>query len=302
MFGWKSFMISMTSAKKYFPFFVICVFLVTSGCTKRTTNADQKPIIVTSIAPLASIIHEIGGEDFEIVTLVPPNANPHTFDLTPEDIRKSSTASLLVLNGAGLEFWADKLQENISTNNLLVVTLADGLKIESETGHASGNPHIWLDPLLILKSVDRIGAAMISVLPERKSELTRRMNAFADSLLELDKEIRNEISSWRDRSFVAYHASWIYFSHRYGLRQLAVLERHQGHELSPMEFAELVKFMRERSKNAVFGEVQFSRKPIDALILETDARLAMLDPLGTRTTSYTALLRTNLSLMASVLK
>ena len=60
---------------------------------------------------LADLVRAVGGDRVDVTVVVPPGAEPHTFEPTPSLMVKLSQADLYVMNGAGLEFWMDKLLE-----------------------------------------------------------------------------------------------------------------------------------------------------------------------------------------------
>ena len=67
--------------------------------------------MATTIAPLGDFVKAVGGEKVEVTVVVPPGAEPHTFEPTPSLMVDVAKADLYVMNGAGLEFWMDKLLE-----------------------------------------------------------------------------------------------------------------------------------------------------------------------------------------------
>ena len=90
-------------------YLALCFAILLASCgTKQRDAADTMPVAV-SIMPLGDLTREVGGDLVTVTVLLPPAVNPHTFDFTPEHVRTASASRLLVLNGAGLEFWADKL-------------------------------------------------------------------------------------------------------------------------------------------------------------------------------------------------
>lgn len=71
--------------------------------------AAAKPKAVASFSLLGDLLAEVGGEDVEITTLVGPEADVHSFQPTPREVRMLAAASLLVSIGLGFESWLDRL-------------------------------------------------------------------------------------------------------------------------------------------------------------------------------------------------
>ena len=292
------------------------IFLFTVSC--ETPERDARPLIVTSIPPLGDWIAAVGGEAVDVQALVPANANPHTFDLTPRQLREASGAALVVLNGAGLEFWADRLLANLQQSDTPVLTLSEGVALlqtgdhhhhhhehggHDETAHAHGgmgNPHFWLDPLVADASVARIAEALVRILPGEKDSILARANAYREELRRLDADIAQASRAWRNRLFIGDHSAWTYFARRYGLEEAGVIEEVPGREISAREMAGLIALMRERGIVAVFADARKSPRAAEILEEETGARVAMLDPLGDG--SYIETMRANLAAIDRVLR
>lgn len=282
-----------------------------NGC--RPAEEQNKPTVVTSIAPLGDWVRQIGGAHLNVVVIVPPGASPHTFELRPQQLREAGDARLVVLMGAGLEYWDSELLANVD-EHAEVLRLSEGHELlqsgddhdhgHGRHGHSAGNPHLWLDPVFARQAVGRIAASLSAVLPSLDTAFTRRADAYAAELETLDREIAGDISSLKRRRFVGDHSSWVYFARRYGLRQEAVIEATPGREISARAMSDLINLMKRRKVTAIFANIRKSSNAADVLAEETGAEVALLDPLGGRQTAeeYVPLMRYNVKEMIRVLQ
>jgi len=300
-----------------FRVLIIIFILVLSflNCSKSTEVKNNKILVATSILPLADFVKQVGGNFVEVFHLVPPGASPHTYELTPSQLRRVSKARLLVLNGVGMEFWANKLIQSMDRTKLKVVDTSTGIKIldaEDEKHHHHGhdhehhfgNPHIWLDPINVIVQVNHIKDALKEIDPSHKEDYEQNTAHFIDQLDNLHKDIFTEIQTWQFRRFICFHPAWIYFAQRYGLEQAAVVQKTPGMEPSPQELVELIKIIRNIKAKAVFAEPQSSPKMAETIAEETNAKVIFLDPLGSekKLNTYIELMRYNLQQMALALK
>jgi zinc transport system substrate-binding protein len=260
---------------------------------------DDGILLVASIAPLADFARQIGGDMVDVITLVPPGASPHTYEVKPSQVRQLAEARLLILNGAGLEYWAEKLVEAVGTPRLEVVDTSRGIPL-LDAGARGANPHIWLDPRQAMVQVEHIRGALVRADPEHATTYERNAARFLAALERLDREIAVEVATWGTRQFIAFHPAWVYFARRYGLEQVAVIERSPGREPSPAEQIRLVETARRLGVRAIFAEPQFSPKAAEAIARECGARVLFLDPLGSslQDPEYLTLMRRNLAQMA----
>ncbi len=284
--------------------FLLTLLLVTLFSCAQPPKAGHRIVVAASILPLMDFTRQVGGDWVDAFAIVPPGVNPHTFELTPEILRKTSQAKLLVLNGIGLEFWAKKLISNLKEGELMVVNTSEGVEVLQDDDHAEGNPHIWLDPLLAMHQVEQICAGLCRVDSAHAQHYRSRAEQYIAELENLHREIAAEVATWQYRSFICFHPSWNYFAERYGLVQAAVIEKRPGFEPNPREVAEIITIAKEIKAKAIFAEQQFPIKISEAIAHECGAIVIRLDPLGTDTATfdYIQLMRKNVQQMALALK
>ena len=277
--------------------------LLLAGIGAEGAGSADRILVAASIAPLADFARQVGGDRVEVITLVPPGASPHTYELKPSQVRQVAGARLLVLNGAGLEYWAEKLVRAAGNPMLEVVDTSRGIPLLDAGAHGA-NPHIWLDPQQAMRQVQNIRDALVRVDPALGRTYEANAARFLAELQDLDREIAAEVRGWRTKQFIAFHPAWVYFARRYGLEQAGVIERSPGREPSPAELARIVETAKRVGARAIFAEPQFSPKAAEAIARESGARVLFLDPLGSslKDRSYLAMMRSNVFQMAPALR
>jgi len=266
-------------------------------------SSDTLPVVVTSIFPIGDLARQLAGELARVEVLLPPGASPATFDVTPRQIRDLQRAGLFLMIGGGLDEWVSQLPE-ASGGDSPVVRLSDGVPLlageEDEHGHdhGSGNPHIWLDPILVRDQIlPKLGEALKGAIPDGAKLIDNRASLLADSLTALDEEIRETLRPLEHRAFIATHSAWTYFAARYGLEEAGVIHAHPGQDPSSREMAALLEVARARGINCLFTEPQLGEVAARALATELSLPTCLLDPLGGPNqegrTGYFQLLRFN---------
>ncbi len=297
------------SGKKYAAISIMLALAILLGACARTSPTAPaghgKMLVVASINPLADFARQVGGDRVQVETVVPPGASPHTYEPKPSQLKALSRAKVLVLVGLGFEFWADKAVSASGNPDLIVVRTSNGLKIlQQGEGEGSGNPHVWLDPINAIHQVEMIRDAFVRADPAGKEVYITNAEEYIGKLKALDKEIREEVSGFSTRKFIAFHPAWVYFARRYDLEQVAVVERTPGREPSPAEIARIVQAARKAGVRAIFAEPQFSPKAARVIAQECGAQVLFLDPIGgvkSRET-YIDLMHYNLEQMAKAMK
>lgn len=287
------------------------------GMACKQEESGDTLTVVTTIFPLADFVKNVGGDKIEVVTLLPAGASPHTYEPTPGAMKAVARATLLVINGAGLDFWVEKLKSAASDNLVVVdtsVVLAEeGLLLSGDEhehedegdDHGGTNPHYWLDPVLARKQVEAIAAALVAADPDNKDFYSVNAAEYVAQLQALDGEIRTATMDFSPREFVTFHASWTYFAKRYGLVEAAVMVESHGQE---PDIKHAIDVAKEFHVKAIFAEPQFttSKAAAETVAAETGAEVLVLDPIGgpklANRDSYVAMMRYNVGMMGEVMK
>ncbi len=274
------------------------------GGNKTSTPGPEKIKVVASIFPLADFTRNVGGNLVEVTTLLPPGVSPHVYEPTPEKVKELAKAKLFVENGAGLEFWAEKLVKAVSSKYLVIVNTSTGIDLLEESGEEGANPHIWLNPQLAQKQVQAIRDALVQIDPNNKDYYATNAASYVAQLAALDTELQQQTSQFRYKAFISYHPAWSYFALRYGLIEAGVIEESPGRDPSAAQIKGLIDKVKELNVKVVFAESQFNPKAADTIASESGAKVITLDPLGgvSGRNSYVEIMHYNVGQMASVME
>jgi len=263
---------------------IFLVLLVGLACSPRTESGKIK--VVATIFPLADFVKNVGGDKVEVITLMSAGDSPHTWEPLPKQVKTIADAGLVVINGAGLEFWIEKVVETAGSPDLVVLdtswipAMEGALLAGEEDEHEGVNPHIWLDPVLAQKQVEAIAQALILVDPQNKETYLENAAAYILELKTLDDDIRSTTESFSIRQFIAFHPAWTYFANRYGLVEAAVIEESPGQEPTSAWMEDVIDLARQIEVKAIFAEPQFSDKAAKTIAEACGAEVLFLDPIG----------------------
>ena len=123
---------------------LLSVILIACG-TGTTDEATSDKINVLVTTPmLGDFVNEIGGENINLTILMPTEADPHTYDPSPQDASKIADADVVFYVGLKYEPSAlIKLIENTSNEAAVLVEVGEEINpIEfSEEGHKGHDDH-----------------------------------------------------------------------------------------------------------------------------------------------------------------
>ena len=251
-------------------------------------SAAERPIVFVSIPPQAWLVKRVAGEAAEVQTLLPPGANPHTYEPTARQIKKLSEAALYLT--VGLPFEVPLAARSGRLNAALKLAAMDaGIAKRGVPGHdhghaepghvcaAGGDPHIWLSPRLLCAMASNTVAALARALPQRQPALAAALETTVAEIRATDAAARAALRELPVRTWVVYHPSWGYFADEYGLTLLAVEE--DGKAPSARHLAEVIAQAQAAGVKTVFTEPQYDRRPAETLARQVGARVAVIDPL-----------------------
>ena len=111
---------------------------------ETSSEATEKLNVLATTPMIGEYVSEIGGDNINLTILMPPEANPHTYDPSPQDAGKIADADLIFYVGLKYEpSGLIKLLENSSSNENVLVEVGEGIDpIEfKEGGHDDHGDH-----------------------------------------------------------------------------------------------------------------------------------------------------------------
>lgn len=265
------------------------------GCSEKTETRPQPAAgrlkVAATILPLADIAKNVGGDRVEAFSLLPPGASPHTFEPTPEIVKRLQDARILFMVGHGLDGWAAQLAKDLP--GLKTITVDDGIaflkhqEIAAIGGHddedeAAGgdDPHYWLSAKNGQTISRNVARALAETDPEGAATYETNLNAYLEALDRTDRRIIALLQPKHGAKLVTHHHAWGYFAAAYGLSIVGSFEPSPGQNLTPKEMAELEKLIRENGIQTVFIEPQLSEQVAEPMAQDLKLRIRTLDPEG----------------------
>lgn len=131
----------MQRAKTILTGFLLLTSLLLAACGPAAIAPQPASTLKVLAAEtfLADIAQNVAGERVKVESLLPIGLDPHTFEPTPQDVKRIAESNVLILNGSGFEVWAEKVLENAGGQQLVIEASA-GLTMRqpqaSEATHA----------------------------------------------------------------------------------------------------------------------------------------------------------------------
>ena len=252
----------------------------TTNTTKQEVALENKLNVVTSVAPITNIVHNIGGDKINLVGLVPEGVNSHNFELKPSDTIKINDVNLVIIDGLNLESNIEKIAENVISKNpsIQLLKLGDNTITKDEwifdfsfpKEKGDPNPHLWLNVEYAMNFANLTSDKLIKMDPTNSQYYIQNTKKYSNLLKQLDNGIKKSIETipLENRKLLTYHDSWAYFALRYGMTVIGAIQASDFNDPSPKDVAELIDQVRVEKVPAIFASEVFPTNLVDQIAKE----------------------------------
>ena len=258
--------------------------LLTAGLTACTSAADDGPLVVVSTNILGDVVTELVGEEAEVVTLMRPNADPHSFEISAREASRLHSADLVVSNGLGLEEGLQQHLDAAAAEGVATFVAGDAIDVlDYREGDAAGmpDPHFWTDPARMADVVDALVPVLSELPGVDTAAVAAQADAYADEIAALDAEMTEAFSAipTDTRALVTNHHVFGYLAERFGFRVIGAVIPGGTTLAAPSasDLADLVSAVEETGVPAIFAESSSPDRLMRALADEADVHVYVVE-------------------------
>lgn len=313
--------------RNFLVLLLLVVLSATYGCNTNSNSSVVNTVpspeikldkikVVTTLLPVYLFTQAVTGDVANVKILVPPGTDIHEYQGTPANVRAIATANILIKNGLGLEeFLADTIK-NAENTKLVEIDASKGIpainKIsqidktaagehEHDHQHQTGNPHVWLDPVLAKQQILNIRDGLIIADPVNKDTYQANAAAYIQKLDNLNNEFQQTLQQTPSCTFITFHDAFPYLAQRYNLKQVAVVEIPEK-QLAPTDIQKVMNTVKKYKVKALFSEPGLDNKLLTSISQDLRLKVQTLDSLETGDTNpeyYFKAMKANLQSLAS---
>lgn len=247
--------------KKFLLFNFLIIFALAIGisaCAGDTTDTSDQITVVATTSILADVVSQVGGDLVAVTPLVPPGANEHEYQPSPQDVAAVTDADLVFEVGLGLEEFMETIIQNAGTK-VEPVIVSEGIETMEFSGgedeHFSADPHVWMDPANVIIWTQNIAESLSAFDPDNREIYEANSQAYITQLESLDTWIASEVAkiSPENRQLVTDHMLFGYFAEKYGFTVAgAIIPSYSSiAEPSARELAELEDAIRNHNVRVI---------------------------------------------------
>ncbi len=327
--------------KPMFKYAVLALSLVLVACTGSGTDEsscrereDGDTLNVLATTPMmGEFVSQVSGDNISLTVLMPPEANPHTYDPSPQDATTIAEADLIFFTGLNYEpAPLLKLLESSACSpevlaevgeSVFPVEFKEGGHDDEEEGHddeeeghdeheghghGAYDPHFWFDPNRVSYAAEYIEGKLIQYDPTNEESYKSLTDTFTTELKGIVNEVIELIGMIPsgNRKLITTHESLGYLEAKFGLEVLATIipSLDSSDEVSPSDLIEVIEVIEEEGVKVMFVESETPSVYAETLAQETG--ITLVTGLYVETLkpnqSYSEFLISNVELIVNSLK
>ncbi|TYS69179.1 manganese transporter [Sutcliffiella horikoshii] len=290
-----------------------------TACSSGVSSDENETIkVTTTIAQIADIVENVGGDKVEVESLMGPGIDPHLYKASQGDLKKLNEADIIFYNGLKLEGrmgeilskMKDKkatvpVAESVPTDKLLIA--------EGETDKK--DPHVWFDISLWVYAVEEVKETLIKEDKANADLYEKNAEAYIKKLEELDTYAKEQLATIPEESrvLVTAHDAFQYFGKAYGMEVTGLQGLSTDAEFGLSDVRSIVDLLVERNIKAVFVESSISEDSINAVVQGAESKdhtvviggelySDAMGAAGTETGTYLGMFRHNIDTIVKALK
>lgn len=251
------------------------------GWSDSFDEENGKLNVATTVAPISSIVRNVGGTRIDIHGIVPDGTNSHTFEPAPSDAILLAKTDLLIANGLDLEDPTIALAEANLREGAEIYTIGDktitpeeyayDFSFPKDEGHP--NPHLWPNVPFAIRYAELAQAKLAERDAANADYYQQNLDRYRAVLHRLDEGILAAVQTIPagQRKLLTYHDSWAYFAAHTGMTVIGAAQPSDFSEPSPKEVADLIDQIKAEKVPAIFGSEVFPSTVLEQIADEAGA-------------------------------
>jgi ABC-type Zn uptake system ZnuABC Zn-binding protein ZnuA len=264
---------------------VAAVALLAAGACSSGSSSASTPgrlRVVTTVAPITSIVATIAGDKADVTGIVPEGTNSHTFEPPPSAAEVLSNADVVFVNGLKLEDPTRELADQNLKKGGEVVEIASSVLPESDWIYdfsfpkkdGKPNPHLWTDPLFAIKYAQVAADTLEKRDPSNKAYYAANLTAFTTQATALSDALKHDQATipGGKKELLTYHDAYAYFGRDYGWKIIGAVQPSNFEDPTPKEIVALIEQIKAEKVPVIFGSEVFPSKVLEEIAKDSGAR------------------------------
>ena len=314
--------LSMNSSRRITSRFQFAVRLSAVGywallCALPVVAAQNTPaakkVAVCSTTQIADFTRQIVGDRWEVISVLAPGEDPHTYEVGNDDLLTVKRADLCLENGWNLEGhgWMNNLAHSAGKPLATCVRNIRPLVLMGQESPVN-DPHAWFNTTNAAIYVQNILAAVSQTDPEHAAEYRSNCARYLLELRRLDCWILEQVNliPRGRRVLVTHHDAFGYFSAAYGFRAISPVGWTTGEltDVAVDQRQQIINQIRSLGVKSIFVETSINPELLDGIARDTGISIGgelysdAMGAAGTPGETYLGMMQENVKTIVKHLK
>ena len=274
--------------------------------TQNTPIKNTLPQVVATTNVLCDLTDKIAGQTINLTCLLPPNTDPHIYQVKTTDQQAINQAKLIFYNGYNLEpniIRAIKSSKNRAPKVAVAQFAVKKPLYVSINRRKQANPHIWHDIKNGMRMVDVISSFLGKVIPQNAQIYQKNATALKVELSQVNQWIKSRIATIpsKQRQLITAHNSMAYYAKAYGFSVSGSVNNITTNKKPTAgRLKTLVKGLKKARVPTIFPEASVESQSINAVAQQAGVKISprklysdTLSPPGTEADTYQKMMTSN---------
>lgn len=250
---------------------------------------------VTTPAYYSWITNIVGDAPVDVLPILGPESDLHSYQPKPEDIKRLAGLDFLVVNGLGHDAFINPMIEACGNRNLKLINPNRGLPLipyqrgkshshgeasrteSKEEKNVSYNPHTWLSLTGAVQQIYTLERELSQIMPKYRDNFRKNALAYTRKIRQMKADASFRLSKAKITRVATVHDGYSYFLQEFGVDVVAILEPAHGIEPSVIELRKTIEEIKKTGARVIFSELDFPKKYVDVIEKETNVRVYTFD-------------------------
>ncbi|MDJ0620174.1 MAG: zinc ABC transporter substrate-binding protein [Calothrix sp. MO_192.B10] len=251
---------------------------VTTTNTSPAKNSLPQVVATTSI--ICDLADKIAGQTINLTCLIPPNTDPHIYQVKTTDQQAINQAKLILYNGYNLE--PNLIKAIKSTQNRAPKVAVAQFAVKKPlyvrvNRQKQADPHVWHDIKNGMKMADVINSFLGQVFPKNANLYKTNTTALKTELAQVEQWIKLRIASIPEgqRQLITAHNSMAYYAKAYGFSVSGSVNNiTTATKPSSGRLQALVKGLKKAKVPTIFPEATIESQSINTVAQQAGVKIA----------------------------
>src|SRR5690625_825966 len=198
----------------------ILIFTLFAGCISGNKQQIDEKKIFTTIYPIHFLVSELTSDSVTVQSVYPPGVDAHSYEPTTKEMLEIASGKAFIYLGLGMEGFAEKAKSALKNSDVNFIEIGEHKELFSqgadmEDSHTlEVDPHLWFDPLRMIKMAKIIKNEVTSLFPEQGQTIEENYNQLKKKLQKLDESYQETITQGQKSHILVSHGAYQYWEDR----------------------------------------------------------------------------------------